>query len=241
MSSAYHPQSDGQTERVNQCLETYLRCFVHSCPRQWLKWLSLAEFWYNTSQHSALGRSPFEVLYGRSPRHFGLTDTAVSPVPDVAAKLAETETMLAAVRQHLLRAQQRMKAHADKRRSEHSFNVGDFVFLRLQPYMQSSLAPRAHQKLSFKFFGPNKVIAKVGDVAYKLELPPGTSVHPVFHVSLLKPAPSSPPSTVPALPDVDNNLQIPERVLQRRLHPRRAGPVPQLLIKWSGLDEDLAT
>jgi hypothetical protein len=241
MSSAYHPQSDGQTERVNQCLETYLRCFVHSCPRQWLKWLSLAEFWYNTSQHSALGRSPFEVLYGRSPRHFGLTDADVSPVPDVAAKLAERETMLAAVRQHLLRAQQRMKAHADKRRSERSFNVGDFVFLRLQPYVQSSLAPRAHQKLSFKFFGPYKVIAKVGDVAYKLELPPGTSVHPVFHVSLLKPAPSSPPSTVPALPDVDNNLQIPERVLQRRLHPRRAGAVPQLLIKWSGLDEDLAT
>jgi hypothetical protein len=135
-----------------------------------------------------------------------LTDTTVSPVPDVAAKLAERETMLAAVRQHLLRAQQRMKAHADKRPSEHSFNVGDFVFLRLQPYAQSSLAPRAQQKLSFKFFGPYKVIAKVGDVTYKLELPPGTSVHPVFYVSLLKPVPSSPPSTVPVLPDIDNNL-----------------------------------
>jgi len=105
MSSAYHPQSDGQTERVNQCLETYLRCFVHSCPRQWLKWLPLAEYWYNTSSHSALGKSPFEVLFGRSPRHFGITELAASPVPDVASMLAERTTMLASVRQHLLHAQ----------------------------------------------------------------------------------------------------------------------------------------
>jgi hypothetical protein len=63
-SSAYHPQSDGQTERLNQCLETYLRCYVHACPRNWSSWLSSAEFWYNTSPHSAIGRSPFEALYG---------------------------------------------------------------------------------------------------------------------------------------------------------------------------------
>jgi transposase InsO family protein len=64
MSSSYHPRTDGQMERVNQCLETFLRCFVHACPSRWLQWLPLAEFWYNTNIHSALGRSPFEVLYG---------------------------------------------------------------------------------------------------------------------------------------------------------------------------------
>jgi hypothetical protein len=104
-SCVYHPQSDGQTERVNQCLKTYLRCFIHSCPRQWSKWLPLAEYWYNTCFHSALGRSPFEVLYGHPPWYFGITDEDVSPVPDVASLLAERETMLSAVRQHLLRTQ----------------------------------------------------------------------------------------------------------------------------------------
>jgi transposase InsO family protein len=73
MSSSYHPQTDGQTERVNQCLETFLRSFVHACPSKWSPWLSLAEFWYKTSFHSSLGSSPFEVMYGRLPRQLGLT------------------------------------------------------------------------------------------------------------------------------------------------------------------------
>jgi hypothetical protein len=65
MSSSYHLHTDGQSERVNQCVETFLRCFVHACPRKWKDWLTLAEFWYNMSLHSTLGRSPFEALYGR--------------------------------------------------------------------------------------------------------------------------------------------------------------------------------
>lgn len=64
MTSAYHPQSDGQTERLNQTMETFLRCFVNACPTKWLQWLPLAEFWYNTSSHSAIGRTPFSALYG---------------------------------------------------------------------------------------------------------------------------------------------------------------------------------
>lgn len=83
LSSSYHPQIDGQTEWVNQCLETYLRCFVDACPSQWSKWLFLAEFWYNSSSHLALGCSPFEVLYGRQPQHFGLDIDSLAPVPDL--------------------------------------------------------------------------------------------------------------------------------------------------------------
>ena len=131
MSSSYHLQTDGQTERVNQCMETFLRCFVHACPTKWIQWLSLAEFWYNTSCHSALGRSPFEVLYGHSPRHFGLDSASAISVPDLSDWLHEREVMQGLVKQHLLRAQERMKRQADKGRSKRCFNVGDSVFLKL--------------------------------------------------------------------------------------------------------------
>lgn len=73
MSSSYHPQSDGQTELLNQTMETYLRCFVNACPTKWSNWLLLVEFWYNSCYHSAIGRSLFEALYGYSPRHFGIS------------------------------------------------------------------------------------------------------------------------------------------------------------------------
>jgi hypothetical protein len=128
MSTAYHPQSDDHTERVNQCMETYLRCFVAACPK---KWLSLAEFWYNTSFHSALGRSPFEALYGHSPRHMGIPSVNVSSASDLDQWLQERQVMIELVKQHLNRACVRMKLQADKGRSERQFQVGDLVFLRL--------------------------------------------------------------------------------------------------------------
>jgi hypothetical protein len=77
MSSAYHPQTDGQSERVNQCVETYLRCFAHACPAKWSQHLSLAEYWYNTSEHSAIKMSPFVALYGKEPRHWGIDASGI--------------------------------------------------------------------------------------------------------------------------------------------------------------------
>ena len=90
------------------------------------------------------------------------------------------------IRQHLLRAQQKMKKQVDKKRTDVEFQVGDSVFLKLQPYIQSSLAYRANQKLAFKYFGPFDIVEKVGSVAYKLVLPASSSIHPVFHVLQLK-------------------------------------------------------
>lgn len=104
-SSSYHPQTDGQTERVNQCLETFLCNFVDTCPSEWLSWLTLAENWYNTSFHSSLGTTPFEVMYGRHPRHLGISMADVSTTNDLHAWMQDRELMVRLVRQHLLRAQ----------------------------------------------------------------------------------------------------------------------------------------
>jgi hypothetical protein len=94
MSTSYHPQTDGQTERVNQCLEAYLRCFVHACPTKWKKWLSLAEFWYNSSFHNSLNTTPFEVLYGQHPRHLGIDIVDSCAVPNVDLWLKERHVMV---------------------------------------------------------------------------------------------------------------------------------------------------
>jgi len=212
---------------------------VHACPTKWIQWLSLAEFWYNTSCHSALGRSPFEVLYGHPPRHFGLEPASAISTPDLSTWLHERELMQDLVKQHLLRARDRMKRQANKGRSERSFNVGYSVFLKLQPYVQTSLAPRANQKLSFKFFGPFRVLERIGPVAYKLELPPSASIHPVFHVSQLKKAVGD-QIVSPVLPDGSSYYQVPECVLRHRLSSGDR-PVLQGLIKWSGLPSSLAT
>lgn len=169
MSSSYHPQTDGQTERVNQCLETYLRCSVHSCPKNWYKWLFLAEYRYNTNFHSALGRTPYEVIYGTLPREFGVTQVDSSTVPDLAAWLQEREVMRDLLQQQLKHAQDRMKRQADKHHTDREFEVGDAVYLRLQPYIQTSVAQRPFQKLAFRYFCPYPVIACVGKVAYKLQ------------------------------------------------------------------------
>ena len=81
MSTAYHMETNGQIERVNQQVECFLRCFISDHPSKWSKWLSLCEFWYNTNWHSALNKSPFEVLYGHSPRYFGISvSDTVAPV-----------------------------------------------------------------------------------------------------------------------------------------------------------------
>jgi hypothetical protein len=244
LSSSYHPQTDGQTERLNQCLETYLRCMVHANPNKWSAWLPQAEYWYNTNFHSSLGKSPFEVLYGHKPRHFGIQNTLQPAVTDVEHWLQERQALLPIFRQHLERAQQRMCAQADKKRMERQFSVGEQVYLKLQPYVQTSVALRSSQKLAFRFFGPFKILKRVGSVAYKLQLPDNARIHPVVHVSQLKKAVSGDTVVSQTLPshEITNRLSVqPCAVIDERFVKRGRKMAPQVKLQWDGLPETCAT
>lgn len=121
LSIAYHPQLDEQTERVNHAWKpTCVAFFMHvpSNGNQWRQWLDQDEFWYNTSWHSALNRSPFAVLYGYSPRQFGVAVGDDKPITDLSSWLTDRELMFEVIRLHLNRAKQRMKRQADDKRSE---------------------------------------------------------------------------------------------------------------------------
>lgn len=155
-------------------------------PHLWSKWLPLAEFWYNTTFHTATQITPFEAVYGRPPPVHLPYLPGESKVDVVAKSLQEREDMLFLLHFHLLRAQHRMKQNADLHRTERSFEIGDYVYVNLQPYRQQSTVMRSNNKLAPKYYGPYKILYRCGAVSYKLELPPTSLIHPVFHVSQLK-------------------------------------------------------
>ena len=147
--------------------------------------------------------------------------------------------------QHQLdRARRRMKKVADEKRSFREFQIGEQVLLKLQPYVQKSVVHRPYPKLSFKYFGPYTVIERYGSVAYKLELPSHSQIHPVFHVSQLK---TFIPDHTPVYTELPTPLQLDvadlehEQILDRRLVKKANAPCLQVLIKWSTLSPTLAT
>ena len=243
MSSSYHPQTDGQTERLNQCIEAFLRCTVHACPKQWSKWLPLAEFWYNSNYHSALGHTPLEVLYGHQPLHFGIGTPSACSVPELDQWLKDRELLTRLIHQQLTRAQQRMKSQADKNRTDRVFQEGDMVYLKLQPYIQTSVASRSNQKLSFRFYAPFRILKRIGQVAYKLDLPSHCKIHPVIHVSQLKAHVAahvevSPDIDIPSEPVEDTSPVV---VLDHRLIQVGSSYRSQVKLRWSGLPSSLTT
>lgn len=142
LSSTYHPQTDGQTEVVNKCLEAYLRCMY--TPKEWSFWLPLEEWWFNTHYQNAIGMTPYEVVYNKPPLIHLPYLPGESNVESIDRSLRKKEMMINSLKQHLTKAQFRMK-QADKHRSERIFSIGDWVWLQLQPYRQQSFQLRANK------------------------------------------------------------------------------------------------
>lgn len=145
MSSAYHPQSNGQTEVVNHCLETYLRALSGDFPSQWMKCLPWAEWWDDTCKHSSIGASPLRAVYGRQPSIIADYIQGTSPVQEIEEWATSRDHLLQTIEENLQRAQSCMKQQVDKHPLDKEFSIGSYVFVKLQPYRQQSLRPRQHK------------------------------------------------------------------------------------------------
>ena len=235
-STAYHPQTDGQTEATNRSMETYLRCYAGDKPKTWAKFLDWAELSYNTSYHSTLQMSSFKALYGREPPTLLRYENGSTANAELELQLKERDQMLDVIKEQLQRSQQLMKQRADTRRREVDFEVGDKVLVKLRPYRQRSMAKRINEKLSARFYGPFEILAKVGRVAYKLKLPEDAKIHPTFHVSQLKKVVGEPGETVAIPPQMTSEGVLetePAAVVQERKNGKTGKE--EVLIKWKGL------
>jgi hypothetical protein len=185
-SLAYHPQTDGQTERTSQILEDMLRACALQDKLGWDKRLPYVEFSYNNNYQASLKMSPFEALYGRNCRtslHWDQPGERQMFSSDI---LLEAEENIRMVRENLKAAQSRQRSYADTRRRELSFVVGYYVYLKVSP-IRGTKRFGVKGKLAPRYIGSYKIQARGGEVAYQLSLPENLSaVHDVFHVSQLK-------------------------------------------------------
>nr|CAD1827328.1 unnamed protein product [Ananas comosus var. bracteatus] len=244
-STAFHPQSDGQSERTIQILEDMLRACVLDFKGGWHSYLPMVEFAYNNSYQASIGMALFEALYGRkcrSPIHWSEVGERLEMGPDV---VQEAEEKVRIARQRMLTAQSRQKSYADKRRRSLEFAVGDKVFLKVSP-MRGVKRFGMRGKLSPRYVGPYEILDRVGPVAYRLALPPRLAgVHNVFHVSTLRKYVSNPTHVLqyepPELQEDMSYEEFPVRILAHKERKLRNRAIAYVKVQWSNHAEREAT
>ena len=236
-SSAYHPQSDGQTERINQVLEQFLRGYSNHLQTDWSDLLPLAEFSYNNAEHASTQLTPFFANYGYHPRFsFDNTDPASLPLFPAARSYADQLKQLHEyVRGELDKANRRSAEQFDKHRlPSPQFQPGDRVWLSADNIR--SLRPT--KKLDYRRLGPFSVSEVISSHAYRLQLPPSMKIHNVFHVDRLEPyvANTIPNRVQPPPPpvEVESDLEYEvEQILDSKVDHRYRDPL-FYLVRWVG-------
>ena len=186
MSTAYHPRSDGQSERTIQTIEDMLRVCAIDFEGNWDDHVPLIEFAYNNSYHSSIGMPPYEALYGRKCRSPTCWDEVGERKILGSELVQQTKKSVEIIRGRLKAAQDRQRKYADPARKDVNFQVGDQVLLKVSPWKGLTRFGK-RGKLNPRFVGPFKILKAVGKVAYELALPPYMQhIHNVFHVSMLK-------------------------------------------------------
>jgi len=185
MSTAYHPQTDGLTERANRTVEQILRNFVNSLQNDWDEHLASVQFAINSSKQASTRMSPLCMVIGREPvTPASLLRQVRCSLPAVDQFLNSRRAAIEVAKKHIETAQRHQAKTADRSRREVTFNVGDKVRLSTE-HTPINVGPA--YKLCARFAGPFRITQKIGDVAYKLELPDDWKIHPVFHVDKLQP------------------------------------------------------
>ncbi len=189
LSTAYYPQTDGQTERQNQTLEQYLRAYVNYLQDDWVYWLPLAEFAYNNSVHATTSVTPFFTEKGF---HLSIeatvqaipADGTILDVPDVKARAKRLVELPTAIEQRWKEITVTQRKYADRRTKPGEFEVSDMVWLSGKKIRTK----RPSKKLDHRFYGPYPVVERIGPQAYRWKLSQQVgSIHDVFHVALLEP------------------------------------------------------
>jgi hypothetical protein len=243
-STAYHPQTGGQTERTNQILEDMLRACILSFGANWEKSLPYAEFSYNNGYQSSLGMSPFEALYGRrcrTPLNWSETGERQLFGPDL---IKEAEEQVRVIRDRLRAAQSRQKSYSDPKHRDVTYEPGEKAYLRVTPF-KGTHRFQVTGKLAPRYIGPYKILARRGAVAYELELPSSLStVHNVFHVSQLRKCPASTEEVRAEDLNLKEDLtyqEHPIRILEEAERKTRRRSLKFLKVQWSNHTEKEAT
>ncbi|GJT24230.1 putative reverse transcriptase domain-containing protein [Tanacetum coccineum] len=237
MSTAYHPETDGQSERTIQTLEDMLRACVIDFGKGWVKHLPLAEFSYNNSYHASIKAAPYEALHGRkcrSPVCWAEVGEAQLTGPEL---IQETTEKIVLIKQRMQAAHDRQKSYADRKRKPMEFEIGDRVMLKVSPW-KGVVRFGKRGKLNPRYVGPFKVLAKVGKVTYRLELPQELSrVHHTFHVSNLKKCYADEPLVMPLEGiHVDDKLQFVEEsveIMEREIKRLKRSRIPLVKVHWN--------
>lgn len=241
MSTAHHPETDGQTEIVNRTLEQMLRIWTNAKQDNWDELLPYAEMAYNNSKHSSTGYSPFYLNSGQEMNlpinllggHYAPANGNAA-VEDVISELGET---LKLVQMNLTKAQERQKKYADQGRREEEYDVGDRVLLNTEDITFTT----GSKKLLDKYIGPYRIIEKISKLSYKLELPKKFRIHDVFHISKLRRAletedyPDRKQDDRPA-PAIQNESGNDEYEVEKIIDKRIRKNVIEYLVKWKGYD-----
>ncbi|KAD5961499.1 hypothetical protein E3N88_12972 [Mikania micrantha] len=244
-STAFHPQTDGQSERTIQTLADMLRACALEWSGNWDEYLCLVEFAYNNSWQASIDMAPFELLYGwkcRAPICWNEVGEKVVEGPEL---VRITNEKVAIAREKLKEAQTRKKSYADQHRRDLEFKVGEHVFLKVSP-CRGVRRFGIKGKLSPRFIGPFEILERVGEVSYRLALPPQLShVHNVFHVSLLRGYNYHPLHVVSyPLHMIQEDLSYeeePEAIIDRQERVMRRKSIPFVKVLWKNHTEREAT